>query len=81
MSLLRRLFHRRPEPSREHSGAFTGIDRNGCGWIMCSLPRPHVRVARRIVRRRRLRQGDRVEFDVDGAGYARRLQVTRRAAA
>ena len=74
------LFHRRTDDApREHFGCVTRIDRRGDGWIMCSMPRDHSRVKRRVVRRLGLVVGSRVEYDDRGDGWARRLIVVRRA--
>jgi len=78
MSLLRLLFGRRETRPGEHTGAVSRVDRDGEALVVCSLPREHVRVAPRLVRRLRLARGDRVNFDVGADGYARRLRLVRR---
>ena len=72
---LRWLFGWRERP-RAETDCFTGVDRTGVGWIKCHAARPDVRVPGRTARR--LAMMDRVEFDLDGGNWARRLRVYRR---
>ena len=76
---LTRLLRRRARLA-PLTGIFVYQGRDGVGWILPHLEHPHVPVAARTVRLRRLAPGDRVEFEISSRkGHAQRLHVYRRA--